>query len=49
MRIVTIEGCKPIPCGGTHVRNTKEIGEFEFQKVEKTPDGTDFRMYFRVK
>jgi Ser-tRNA(Ala) deacylase AlaX len=48
MRIVTIEGCRPIPCGGTHVRNTKEIGEFQFQKIEKTPDGEAFRVYFGV-
>jgi Ser-tRNA(Ala) deacylase AlaX len=49
MRIVTIEGCKPIPCGGTHVRNTKEIGEFELQRVERTVDGESFRVYFTVK
>jgi Ser-tRNA(Ala) deacylase AlaX len=48
MRIVTIEGCRPIPCGGTHVRNTKEIGEFRFLKIEKTTDGEAFRIYFGV-
>jgi Ser-tRNA(Ala) deacylase AlaX len=49
MRIVTIEGCRPIPCGGTHLRNTSEIGEFEFQKVENTPLSDSFRVYYNVK
>jgi Ser-tRNA(Ala) deacylase AlaX len=49
MRIVTIEGCKPIPCGGTHVKNTGEIGSFEFGKVEPVDDNKAFRVYYNVK
>nr|MDO8133132.1 alanyl-tRNA editing protein [Candidatus Njordarchaeum guaymaensis] len=49
MRIVTIEGCKPIPCGGTHVNNTAEIGNFKLHKVEKVSEGNAFRVYFDVK
>jgi alanyl-tRNA synthetase len=43
-RIVTIEGCTPIPCGGTHVRNASESKEFHFERVEQLPDS--FRVYF---
>nr|MDO8100104.1 alanyl-tRNA editing protein [Candidatus Njordarchaeota archaeon] len=49
MRIITIEGCKPIPCGGTHVRNTAEIGKFKLDKVEKVSGESAFRVYFDVK
>jgi Ser-tRNA(Ala) deacylase AlaX len=49
MRIVTIEGCRPIPCGGTHVRNTKEIGRFEFIRVESIDEGKAFRVYYDLK
>ena len=49
MRIVTIEGCRPIPCGGTHLKSTAEIGKFEFQKVEKTLESESFKIFFNVK
>jgi len=49
MRLVTIEGCRPIPCGGTHVKNTKEIGEFELKRVEEIDEGKAFRVYYDVK
>jgi alanyl-tRNA synthetase len=48
MRIVTIDGCKPIPCGGTHLKNTSEIGKFEYRKAENTPDGKSFKVYYEV-
>jgi alanyl-tRNA synthetase len=47
LRIVTIEGQIPIPCGGTHVRNLKEIGALEVSKTE--PAKTGFRLHFEVK
>jgi alanyl-tRNA synthetase len=49
MRIVTIDGYKPIPCGGTHLRNTAEIGKFEFQRIEKTSGDESFKIYYDVK
>ena len=45
-RIVTIDGCSPIPCAGTHLRNTREIGHLTIEKVEATDPG--FRVYYRV-
>jgi alanyl-tRNA synthetase len=47
LRIVTIEGQIPIPCGGTHVKNLKEIGALEVTKVEPAEMG--FRVHFEVK
>lgn len=49
MRIVTIEGCRPIPCGGTHVKNTKEIGGFGLMRVEGLDEGKAFRVYYGVR
>lgn len=46
-RIVTIEGCSPIPCAGTHLRNTREIGHLTIEKVESIDPG--FRVYYSVK
>lgn len=43
-RLVTIEGCNPIPCGGTHVRNASEAKGFHFDRVEQLADS--FRVYF---
>lgn len=45
-RIVTIEGCTPIPCGGTHVRNVREIQSFQMERIEQMPDS--FRVYFKT-
>ena len=47
VRTVTIEGCDPIPCGGTHVSNIKEIVRLSILKAEEMPDQT-FRMHFSV-
>jgi alanyl-tRNA synthetase len=43
-RLVTIEGCTPIPCGGTHVRNASEAKGIHFDRVEQLADS--FRVYF---
>ncbi len=45
-RLVTIEGCTPIPCGGTHVKNASEVRGFRFERVEQLSDS--FRVYFEV-
>jgi alanyl-tRNA synthetase len=47
IRTVTIEGCAPIPCGGTHVTDIREIGKLTVVRVEDMPDGT-FRVHFTV-
>lgn len=47
LRIVTIKGQLPIPCGGTHVRNLKEIGVMEVRRAEPAEAG--FRLHFEVK
>jgi alanyl-tRNA synthetase len=47
LRIVTIQGQLPIPCGGTHVRTLKEIGAIEVQRAEPAEAG--FRLHFEVK
>jgi len=47
LRIVTIEGQLPIPCGGTHVRSLKEIGAVEVRRTEPAKAG--FRLHFEVK
>ena len=46
-RVVTIEGCDPIPCGGTHVSNVREIGKLSIVKAEQLADLT-FRVYFSI-
>lgn len=45
-RIVTIEGCEPIPCGGTHLKNIKEIGRFKINEAVEVEDG--FRVYYDI-
>lgn len=35
VRLIKIEGLDLQPCGGTHVRRTKEIGSIEVIKIEK--------------
>jgi alanyl-tRNA synthetase len=47
IRIVTIDGCDPIPCGGTHVSDIKEIRKMSILKAEQMPDST-FRVHFAV-
>lgn len=34
-RIMTLEGLPGIPCGGTHVENTKEIGKVTIEKFKR--------------
>ena len=45
-RIVTIEGCEPIPCGGTHIKNISEIRRFTLKNVVRTDLG--FNVYYDV-
>ena len=45
-RVVTIEGCEPIPCGGTHTRNIREIVGVKLISVEQK--GESFRIYYDV-
>lgn len=45
-RIVTIEGCEPIPCGGTHLKNINEIGGFKITDQSIVDSG--FRIYYEV-
>jgi alanyl-tRNA synthetase len=45
-RIVRIEGCKPIPCGGTHVHDISEIGELRLKSMK--PSELGFRVYYDV-
>ena len=47
LRIVTIEEQIPIPCGGTHVKNLKEIGALEVTRTEPVEMG--FRLHFEVR
>jgi alanyl-tRNA synthetase len=45
-RIVTIKGCSPIPCAGTHLKNLNEIGNFVVDEVRSTPTG--FRVFYNI-
>jgi len=45
-RIVTIEGCQPIPCGGTHLRNIREIGSVRLVRIEQL--GDEYRVCYDV-
>ena len=36
---VTIEGCRPIACGGTHLRNVSEARGVRFGKAEQVGEG----------
>ncbi len=46
VRLVTVEGCGPIACGGTHLRDMREAKGVRMDRVEAQPDG--FRVYFDV-
>ena len=39
IRIITIQGLDRSACGGTHVRNTGEIGSLQIRKVERVRNG----------
>ena len=43
-RIVTIEGCAPIPCAGTHLMNIDEIGHVTIEKIEARD--SDYLVYY---
>lgn len=45
-RIVTIQGCTPIPCAGTHLRNIQEIAQMTISKIEQ--DDHNYRVYYDV-
>lgn len=47
IRTVTIGGCAPIPCGGTHVSNISEIGKLSTVTAEQVSDQS-FRLHFSV-
>jgi alanyl-tRNA synthetase len=47
LRVVTIEGCEGIPCGGTHVNDIREIGQFQLGRPEALNDR--FKVTFDVK
>lgn len=44
LRLVTIEGCKPIACGGTHLRNLSEALGVRVEKIQPIDGG--YRMHF---
>ncbi len=46
-RFVYFEGYPPIPCGGTHLENSAEIGSIEVRYVKK--DKTDVKIGYDVK
>jgi len=46
LRVVTIEGCHGIPCGGTHLRDAREIGRFLLKAPKDLTEG--FRVYFDI-
>jgi len=48
LRIVTIEGIDRQADGGTHVKNTKEIGTLEILKLDNKGKGRK-RIYFTLK
>jgi len=45
-RVIQIGDLPPIPCGGTHVKNTREVGGFRVLKLEDC--GGSFKLYFEV-
>ena len=47
VRTVTINGCQPIPCGGTHVSNLAEIGGVLVVKAERFSSDS-YRLHFSV-
>ncbi len=46
IRLVTIQGYRPIPCAGTHVRNLMEVKGLKVLSTEVTADG--FKVHFDV-
>ena len=46
VRLVTIEGCRPIACGGTHLRNVSEAKGIRLGKIETVAEG--FQLHYDV-
>jgi alanyl-tRNA synthetase len=46
LRLVTIQGCRPIACGGTHLRNISEAKGIKIKGLENVPEG--FRIHYDV-
>jgi len=46
LRVVTIEGCHGIPCGGTHLKDIREIEQLNLKTPEALSGG--FRVHFDV-
>ena len=46
LRVVTIEGCQGIPCGGTHLMNIQEIRQFHLKQPEDL--GGKYRILFDI-
>lgn len=47
VRTVTIKGCQPIPCGGTHVSELAEIGRVSIVRAEQMSTES-FRLHFSM-
>ncbi len=47
LRVIEIEGLDLCPCGGTHVKNTEEIGQLTITDVQKKGSDT-YRIYFEL-
>ncbi len=45
-RVIVIEGINAIPCGGTHVSNTDEVGKIRVVRIEGVENG--FRVVYSV-
>ncbi|MCS7135826.1 MAG: alanyl-tRNA editing protein [Nitrososphaerota archaeon] len=45
-RVIVIEGINAIPCGGTHVKNTSEVGRIKIESIARVDNG--FRINYRV-
>ncbi len=46
LRLVTIEGCRPIACGGTHLRNVSEAKGIRIAGTETVTNG--FRIHYSI-
>jgi len=46
LRLVTIDGQIPIPCGGTHLKDISEVGVVRITEVEPVDEG--YKVYYEV-